>query len=539
MKVGKGILILFLIVATTFIVFSSSVEGAVPPQLKASKTITPSLAKASNDLTITIRLEGIGEPSLALTPADIVLLIDRSGSMQGQKLADAKTAAKTFVDLEGSNNRDELISFAGSAIIEVQFTSMTADGKTTVKNAIDKLTSVDKTNIYEAIQKANNELETKGRDNVLLVEILLTDGRPTAGNTKTNDIIDLAVSANATGIRIYTIGLGKDVDANLLSGIANTTGGKYYFAPTSSDLQHIYTEISQELSKVVGTNIKVREELPTTLVSYNNDATIAPSSVQDGKLTWNVGTLNVGDIWQVRFTVHAIKDVLVDATVVQAKVEYLSAGSSQTMDVPTGIIVRDVSAVEQVASKTSAIVGEIVQVNVTVKNLGTKSETFSVGVYYNDLSIATRSVTLSAGASSVLTFNWNTTNVTPGTYNISAKVDTANALTETNETNNVCLKPLYVTITTGGSGFPFLLLALLAVFVAIAVLLPVMGIAERRAPPPTGPAVARPVKWVPRPRPSRGIGFWRRRVVCPICLMPVHYDPASKRWYCPYCQRYC
>jgi len=276
--------------------------------------------------------------------------------------------------------------------------------------------------------------------------------------------------------------------------------------------------------------------LPTTLVSYNNDATVAPSSVQDGKLTWNVGTLNVGDIWEVRLTVHAIKDVLVDTTVVQTKVEYILAEASHTIDVPIGIIARDVSAVEQVASKTSAIAGEIVQVNVTVKNLGSKSETFSVGVYYNNLSIATRSVTLSAGASSVLTFDWNTTNVTPGTYNISAKVDTGNSLTETNETNNVCLKPLYVTITTGGAGFPFLLLALLSVFVSIAALLPVLGFAGRK--PPTRPAVARPARWTPRLRPSRGIGFWRRNVVCPICLMALQYDPASKRWYCPYCRRY-
>lgn len=539
MKIGKGTLMVFLIVLATFLVFSSSVEAAVPPQLKASKTITPSSAKASNDLTIKIRLEGIGEPALAPTPADIVLLVDRSGSMKGQKLIDAKNASKTFVDLQGSNNRAELISFAGSAIIEVQFTTMTADGKTTVKNAIDKLTSVDKTNIYEAIDKANKELETKGRDKVLLVEILLTDGRPTTGNTKTDDIIDLAVSANVTGIRIYTIGLGKDVDANLLSSIANATGAKYYFAPTSADLQAIYTEISQEISKIVGTDIKVREELPTTLVSYNNDATVAPTSVQDGKLTWNVGTLNVGEVWEVTFTVHAIKDVLVDTTVVQTKVEYILAEATHTMDVTPGIIARDVSAVEQVASKTTATTGEIVQVNVTVKNLGSKSETFSVGVYYNDLSVATRSVTLGAGASSVLTFNWNTTNVTPGTYNISAKVDPGNLLTETNETNNVCLKPLYVTITTGGAGFPFLLLALLAVFVAIAVLIPVLGIAGRGAPPPAGPAVARPVRWVPRFRPARRVGFWRRRVVCPVCFMPVQYDPASKRWYCPYCQRYC
>jgi len=538
MKIGKGTLMLFLIVAATFLVFSSSIEAAVPPQLKASKTITPNSAKACKNLTITIRLEGIGDPLLTPTPADIVLLMDRSGSMKGQKLTDAKTAAKTFVDLQGSNNRAELISFAGSAIIEVQFTSMTADGKTTVKNAIDKLTSVDKTNIYEAIQKANSELDTKGRDNTLLVEILLTDGRPTTGNTKADDIIDLAVSANATGIRIYTIGLGKDVDANLLSSIANATDGKYYFAPTSADLQAIYTEISQEISKIVGTSIKVREELPTTLVSYNKDATVAPTSVQDGKLTWNVGTMDVGDVWQVTFTVHAIKDVLVDTTAVQTKVEYVLAGASYTMDIPTGIIARDVSAVEQVASKTSAIAGDIVKINVTVNNLGSKSETFSVGVYYNNISIATRSVTLSAGTSSVLTFDWNTTNVMPGTYNISAKVDTGNALTETNETNNVCSKPLYVTITTGGFGFLFLLLALLAVFVAVAVLVPVLGIAERRAPP-TRPAAARPMRWIPRPRPGRGIGFWRRRVVCPTCLMPVQYDSTSKRWYCPYCRRYC
>ncbi len=71
-------------------------------------------------------------------------------------------------------------------------------------------------------------------------------------------------------------------------------------------------------------------------------------------------------------------------------------------------------------STTDAFSGDIVTINATVKNLGAITETFKVTTYYNSTLIATQTTTLTAGSTTKLTYNWNTTNVQKGNYTISA-----------------------------------------------------------------------------------------------------------------------
>lgn len=91
---------------------------------------------------------------------------------------------------------------------------------------------------------------------------------------------------------------------------------------------------------------------------------------------------------------------------------------SESLPVP------DVAVVNVLPSVASAFVGETVNITVTVKNEGATTESFDVTTHYNDDTVGTQTVTnLAAGTQKNLTFNWNTTNVTPCTnYTISAEV---------------------------------------------------------------------------------------------------------------------
>ncbi len=171
---------------------------------------------------------------------DVVLVMDRSGSMAGQQLADAKAAAKTFVDqLDSFNDRSGLVSFSTTATLNQNLTF----NKNSVKASIDSLSASGFTAIGDGIQNATNHLVWVGRGSTKWSQVLLSDGQ----NNRGVNPITAANNARDEGIIIYTIGLGSDADNTTLSNIANITGGKYFFAPTGSDLNKIYLEIAKEL----------------------------------------------------------------------------------------------------------------------------------------------------------------------------------------------------------------------------------------------------------------------------------------------------
>ena len=196
-------------------------------------------------------------------PVDVVLVIDRSGSMNyleinpPQPLTDVKNTARYFVDQLGRNDLYSLISFANEASKPADAT-LGADLET-IRRAIDRIsiatTSLQNTNIGAGILAAREELNsTRHRENAGKVLVLLTDGVPTlpvkAGvrDYPRTYALEAAKFAREDGISVYAIGLGKDVDMNLLKMLATTTA-ETYFAPSTKELNGIYNQIATKICK--------------------------------------------------------------------------------------------------------------------------------------------------------------------------------------------------------------------------------------------------------------------------------------------------
>ncbi len=114
--------------------------------------------------------------------------------------------------------------------------------------------------------------------------------------------------------------------------------------------------------------------------------------------------------------------------------DYLTANGVQVLTVNQALDMglHDVAVVNVVPSTVRAVVGTIVNMNVTVKNEGAMTETFNVTSYYNNNTIGTQAVTgLAPSAISTLTFNWNTNAVPPGNYTIKAEASTVPEETDT------------------------------------------------------------------------------------------------------------
>jgi len=161
-------------------------------------------------------------------PLNLSLVLDKSGSMSGQKITDLKTAAKMAIDQLTPDDYISLTVFDDTA--SVVFPSQKASDKKALKKAVGRIRDGGGTHISFGMSKGLAELEKQlGPDRVSRM-ILLTDGE-TFGDEQ--NCRNLAKQAGDAGIPISAFGLGEDWIEELLDDIADASGGSsdYIDAP--------------------------------------------------------------------------------------------------------------------------------------------------------------------------------------------------------------------------------------------------------------------------------------------------------------------
>ena len=152
-------------------------------------------------------------------PKDIIFVLDHSGSMEGEKLTQVKSAFKSIIlDLQGNDNFAILTFSTTVTPVFDKLVPATGDNKKDAVENIQELESDQSTNINQALQDALDMLMSSS-DRVPII-VFLTDGLPTEGVTGTAKIRENILAANTKGVRIYSLGFGDDVDFEFLRALA-------------------------------------------------------------------------------------------------------------------------------------------------------------------------------------------------------------------------------------------------------------------------------------------------------------------------------
>ena len=217
----------------------------------SNKLVNSDRISCDGSLKVTLALTAA--PDIVENPTDIVLILDRSGSMAGAPLAAVKEGAKTFIDIIdeatdgtqdgqiGNGSRIGIVSFATEASVDAQLITSVD----TLKNAVDSLVSGGSTNHAQAFANAKDM-------------VMFTDGNTTIGATPA----PVSAAAKAQGIVIYCIGLigsdGLDMDA-LNTWATDPDATHVAVTPDAADLEELFAELAANISKTGATDIKVDE----------------------------------------------------------------------------------------------------------------------------------------------------------------------------------------------------------------------------------------------------------------------------------------
>jgi len=192
-------------------------------------------------------------------PLDIAIVIDRSGSMAGQRMQNAKDAAKGMVSQLRDGDTVSVITYDTATDVLVSPTPVNAANRTSVLSAIDGITPGGDTCISCAIDAGMAALD--GRNGGVKRILLLSDGQATAGVRDVAGFSRLAERARDMGCSISSIGVDVDYNEQIMSALAIGSNGRHYFVENASGLAAVFEQEHRSLTQTVATRGEVRVKL--------------------------------------------------------------------------------------------------------------------------------------------------------------------------------------------------------------------------------------------------------------------------------------
>jgi Ca-activated chloride channel family protein len=204
---------------------------------------------------------------------DIVFILDTSGSMaEAGKMEKARAALLYGIRILRPQDHFNIVAFSGEErLMEMGLIAADDKGRKRGEEFVNSLRPVGGTNINQALLTGMPQLRASDRARIV---VFLTDGLPTVGETNVGRIVENVTKAKPAGVRLFTFGVGYDVNTALLDRLAAENGGVADYVEPTEDLE---VKVSNFFAKI---NYPVLTELQLDLAGVQTDL-IYPRSLPD------------------------------------------------------------------------------------------------------------------------------------------------------------------------------------------------------------------------------------------------------------------
>lgn len=231
-------------------------------QVRVETDLDHRLLRANEKQTVHLRVALTGfelASERARAPLNVAIVIDKSGSMQGDKIAQAKDAARAALS---QLRADDIVSIvAYDDTVEVLVPATKVSDRDTIERGINRLQAGGMTALFAGVVKGAAEVRKfLSKDRVNRV-ILLSDGAANVGPASAGELSQLGKNLRREGISVTTVGLGLGYNEDLMVGLAQSSGGQHVFVESEKQLAGIFREGFGNLGTIVAKEVVVRIKL--------------------------------------------------------------------------------------------------------------------------------------------------------------------------------------------------------------------------------------------------------------------------------------
>ncbi len=191
--------------------------------------------------------------------ANVALVIDRSGSMTGEKLAKAKEAAVMVLENLSPDDIFSVVAYDNTINVVVPATKV--KGWKQFLGVIQGIRAGGNTALYDGVSVGLEEVRKFKDEQRVNRIVLLSDGLANVGPSSADELAQFGERLRAEDVSVTTIGIGLDYNEDLMTSLASKSDGNHMFAETASDVLKAFSDELVDMTSVVAKNLSVQVDL--------------------------------------------------------------------------------------------------------------------------------------------------------------------------------------------------------------------------------------------------------------------------------------
>lgn len=245
------------------------------------------------ELKLLVRLKAPEGVARKRKPLNLGVVIDRSGSMAGEKIENTKLAIKTLITHLGPEDYLSLVTFDDA--VQVLLEPTPVKDKDALKHLVDAIVTGGSTNLSAGWLQGLKLIGRNAVDGRVNRCLLLTDGQANVGIQDDKKLAFLGHSARKNyNVITTTLGFGEGFNEDLLTAIAKEAGGAFHYVDDAESAPAIFAEELQGLLRLVAQNIEVRI-LPEPHVQLIAQWTDYPEHEKPDTIGYELGDAYAGE----------------------------------------------------------------------------------------------------------------------------------------------------------------------------------------------------------------------------------------------------
>jgi len=235
------------------------ITDSVGLRIEIDRAVLP--AESLETAIVKVSLRGCTPPKAARrAPVNLALVIDKSGSMSGDRIERAREAALEAVRRLGPDDLVSVVAF-DNGVRTLLPARRVGDGSA-ITEAIEGIAANGGTNLYGGVAAGAEALRRHIEDGYTHRVILLSDGQANVGPQTPEALGSLGAQLVREGISVTTIGLGLDFNEDLMTRLARRSDGNTYFVENSRDLGRIFGEELGDVLSIVARRVVIEVTFP-------------------------------------------------------------------------------------------------------------------------------------------------------------------------------------------------------------------------------------------------------------------------------------